>query len=197
MIPNFTAADFLRALQALLPRGRAWPTDADAVQTQTLTGVAAEFANVANRGGDLILDAFPASTDELLPEWEASLGLPDPCQGEAPDLADRRAQVVARFAGGFAPSVPDFINYAATLGYTVTIIEFAPFRFGINHFGDPMYGVAWANAWTVRSPTIMPSFFQFGLSAFGDYFAQWGNTVLQCEFGRLKPAHTVVNFQYS
>lgn len=195
--PVFTQTDFLHALQALLPRGRAWPRDSDAIQAQTLSGLASEFANVANRGSALIVDAFPASTEELLPEWEDALGLPDPCAGPAPTIADRRAQVVARFASGAGQSVPYFINLAMLLGYTITIIEYAPFRFGINHFGDPMCGVAWANAWTVRNPTITPSFFQFGLSAFGDFFADWGNTVLQCEFARLKPAHTTVNFQYS
>lgn len=197
LAPIYSVADLLSACRGLLPRGRAWSRDPASTLTTFLTAVAAFVTQFTSRAANLLIDAFPASTEELLPEWEASLGLPDPCQGAAPDVVDRRNQVVARFAGSGGQSVPYFINLGLLLGYTISIIEYAPARYGSAHYGDLDYGVDWANAWTVRAPTLTPTFAQYGQSAYGDPYANWGNTVLQCEFARLKPAHTTLNFQYS
>jgi uncharacterized protein YmfQ (DUF2313 family) len=95
--PNYTAADFLKALQGLMPRGRLWPRDADAVQTQVLAQLAPSYARSTARANYLLVDAFPATTYELLPEWESTLGLPDPCAGVAPTIPLRQAQALARF----------------------------------------------------------------------------------------------------
>jgi uncharacterized protein YmfQ (DUF2313 family) len=49
-----------------------------------LSGFTPAFERLTARANNLLIDAFPGSTYELLPEWEATLGLPDPCAGEAP-----------------------------------------------------------------------------------------------------------------
>lgn len=195
ILPEFAAADILAARQNLLPPGRAWSRDADSVQARFLATLAPTSVRVCARGLDLLADAFPAGTEELLPEWEQSLGLPDPCAGASPTIEARRAQVVGRLVGLGGQSVPYYIAVAASLGYAITITEYAPFRFGMA-FGNPLNGEAWAYAWQVNAPQFTIDYFQFGASAFGEPFASWGNAVLQCELMRLKPAHTVLNFSY-
>lgn len=194
--PALTEDDFLGALQSYLPRGKAWPRDPGTVLSKLLRGFAVGFARVHARALALLKDAFPAGTEELLPEWEASLGLPDPCAGEQPLISDRQAQVVARFAFTGGQSVPYFIRYAGQLGYAVTITEFSPSRFG-RPFGLPFGGDAWAYHWEVDAPSFSIHPFLFGADVFGTPFRSWDNAVLQCELQRLKPGHTTLSFLYS
>ncbi|WP_176330981.1 YmfQ family protein [Burkholderia vietnamiensis] len=193
--PDLTAADYLAALQALMPRGRVWPRDQDAIQTKTLAGCAPSFARHAARSKNLITDGFPASAYELLPEWESTLGLPDPCAGEAPTVQQRRAQVVARLTATGGQSIAYFTAVASALGYAITITQFTPSRFGWP-IGRPFGGNAWAFAWQVSAPTFTIAGLQFG-GSFGSPFSSWGNNVLQCEIATYAPAHTTVLFSYS
>ena len=87
-------AAFAALLSALLPSGDAWPTEPDSVQQQALRALAAGFAVLHARANVLVDEAFPASTSELLPEWEASLGLPDACS-PAEQTVLMRQQAVA------------------------------------------------------------------------------------------------------
>jgi uncharacterized protein YmfQ (DUF2313 family) len=183
-------------LQALLPTGPIWPRDQDSSQWQTILALAPSFTRVLNRGGNLLVDAFPVAPVELLPEWEATLGLPDPCVGLSPTLQARQQQVAARFIAGGGQSTAYFISVAAALGYTITITQFTPLTFG-NPFGLPFAGDAWAHAWRVNAPTFTIERFTFGRDTFGEPFSTWGNNVLQCELQRLAPAQTVLIFSYS
>jgi uncharacterized protein YmfQ (DUF2313 family) len=193
--PNYSAANYLQALQAHLPRGRVWPRDPDAQQTAVLSGFTPCFAALTTRANYLLVDAFPPSTFELLPEWESTLGLPDPCAGEAPTTQQRVAQVVARLTATGGQSIAYFTAVAAALGYPITITQFVPSRFG-KRFGTLFGGMAWAFAWQVNAPTFTITSLQFG-GSFGTPFASWGNSVLQCELQRFAPAHTTLLFKYS
>lgn len=193
--PNYSAADYLRALQALLPRGRVWPRDSDAQQTAVLGTLTPVFERLNGRANNLLVDAFPASTYELLPEWEATLGLPDPCAGEAPSTEQRVAQVVGRLTASGGQSIAYYTAVAKAIGYAITITQFVPSQFGMA-FGMPFGGDDWAFAWQVNAPTFSISYLSFG-GSFGTPFSTWGNNVLQCELARIAPAHTILNFSYS
>lgn len=195
--PVYSSEDYLNALQALMPRGRVWPKDPNSVQARTLACFTPTFERSNQAAADLLVDAFPSTSVDLLPEWEAALGLPDPCAGAQPTIQLRQQQVVARFTNSGGQSITYFVNYAAALGYNVTITQFAPFRFGQNTFGTPMYGVAWAFAWQVNAPGFSIEQFKFGADAFGEPFAYWDNNVMQCELQRIAPAHTTLLFDYS
>jgi uncharacterized protein YmfQ (DUF2313 family) len=197
LAPNYTAADFLKALQGLMPRGRVWPRDPDEVQTQVLSGLAPSYARATARANYLLVDAFPATTYELLPEWESTLGLPDPCAGVAPTIAQRQAQVLARFIGVGGPTIASLTAFAANLGYTVTINQFVEARAGQLHAGDPCNGTAWSYAWQVNAPLNTVTIAQAGAMAAGDPLASWGNAVLECEMKAVMPAHTIPIFSYS
>jgi len=195
-VPAWTAGDLLSAFQQLLPRGRAWPREPAAVQTQTLATLMPTFQRLTARAANLLVDAFPSTTVELLPEWQATLGLPDPCAGPSPALAQEQAQVVARFIAGGGQSIAYFTAFAATLGYDITITQFAPFRVGVSTVGSPLYGDAWAFAWQVNAPNVTVDFFVVGNSQIGSPLQAFTNTVLECELARLSPAHTTVIFNF-
>lgn len=195
-IPAWSPADFLSAFLKLLPRGRPWATASDATMPQALATLMPTYSRLAARDANLLVDAFPATTDELLPEWQYSLGLPDPCAGPSPGLQQSRAQVVARLAVGGGQSIPYFITFAANLGYAITITPFTPFRAGVGRAGGAIMGDDWAYAWQVNAPNITVTYFRAGLSAVGEPLATLGNAVLQCEIRRLAPAHTTVLFNF-
>ncbi len=193
---NLLASDFLAAFQRLLPRGPVWPRDADATMTQALSGLMPTYERSTAAANALLVDTFPASTVQLLPEWQQSLGLPDPCAGASPLLSQSQAQVVARLtARGKNQSQAYFVNFADALGYDITITQFAPFRAGVSTAGQPCCNAAWAYAWQVNAPQFSIDYFTAGDAA-GEPLASWGSTVLQCEIERLAPAHTTVIFNY-
>jgi uncharacterized protein YmfQ (DUF2313 family) len=194
--PVFQAADFLAALQACMPRGRVWPKETDAVQTQTLQGLATPFQQHNDRANYLLVDAFPATAVELLSEWESTLGLPDPCAGESPTLQQRQQQVVARLTNSGGQSAAYYIAYAKALGFDVTISEFTPFRIGQQAMGAPVGDQDWAFTWRVNAPAATIAFFSMGQSAVGEPLESWGSDVLQCELTAIKPAHTILIFAY-
>lgn len=190
-VRTLTAADFAIALQRLLPLGGVWPREPGTVQSQVIAALTPAFSRLAARDDHLLVDAFPTSAVELLPEWEATLGLPDPCAGAAPTLEQRQAQVAARIREQGGQSVPYFQAYAARIGAAIEITEFAPSRFG-RPFGRAFGGLAWAYAWRVRASTIPEP----GSGPFAGAYAALGRAVLRCELTRIKPAHTVLQFLF-
>jgi uncharacterized protein YmfQ (DUF2313 family) len=192
--PQLSEDDFLHALQDLLPRGRAWPRDSDTNLTALLRGLALAQSTAHLRQTALIPDAFPQSTEELLPDWERSLGLPDPCLGPTPLLSERRAQIIARLTNSGGQSVEFFIQYGETLiNDAITITEFSPYHVGMP-VGLPIYGVAWAFHWEVTIPAFPIHYFTVGVDTAGDPLADWQSQAIICEFQRLKPGHTTLSF---
>lgn len=194
--PNYAASDFASAIHALMPRGLVWPRDPTAVQAQVIAGLSPTWQRHTAANNQLLVDAFPATAVELLPEWESTLGLPDPCAGESPTLQGRQQQVVARLTNSGGQSIAYFISYAKTLGYTVTVTEFTPFRVGQQAMGSPVANQDWAFTWQINSPLNTVAHFETGQSYVGQALASWGNAVLQCELMAIKPAHTYLNFAY-
>jgi uncharacterized protein YmfQ (DUF2313 family) len=192
----FNAANFLAAMQAHLPRGRVWSRDSDAIQTKVLTGLAPSYERQTARSNYLLVDAFPTTTYELLPEWESTLGLPDPCAGTEPTIQQRRSQVVARITAKGGQSAPYFKAYALALGYEIDVVNYAPARIGISRCGDAANSEDWAFAWSIQLPLSTVVYARVGISSVGEPLATWGNTVLQCEFESIKPAHSTLLFQY-
>jgi uncharacterized protein YmfQ (DUF2313 family) len=197
MLPFYSAADYLSALQSLMPRGRVWPRGPDALQTKVLAGLTPVYEQQTARANHLLVDAFPLTTVELLPEWEATLGLPDPCAGVAPTVQARRAQVVARFTALGGQSVAYMKSFALSLGYSITITQFMPARAGILRAGSPLCGSDFAHAWRVNAPLNTSIAFLAGSSAAGEPLSSIGNAVLECELRQVAPAHTTVFFNYS
>jgi len=196
--PAYTTADFVSAMQSLMPRGMAWPRDPDTTQAQVLAGLAPTYVRQSARSGQLLVDAFPATSYELLPQWEATLGLPDQCTGTATTIQLRRDQVVARLAGQGGQSAAYFVAYAAALGYLgCTVTNFSPFRAGQSRAGQPLGDSRWSHTWAINAPANSIHSFAAGASAAGEPLRLWGNALLECKLEQIAPAHSILQFRYS
>lgn len=194
--PVYSDDDYLSAIKQLLPRGRAWLSDGSSTRERLLRGLAATWTRVNQADANLLIDAFPATAQFLLPEWEASLGLPDPCAGLAPTIALRQAQVVQRLTDAGGQSRAHYIDVAAQLGFTISITQFAPFRAGQSHAGDSLGGPWSFYTWQVNAPLQSTSYFRAGMGAAGEPLQSWGNDLLECAISELAPAHTSLLFGY-
>lgn len=191
--PALGEDEFLAELQHLLPRGRAWTRDPDSNLTAFLRGFALMQGNAQARINHLLVDAFPLTTFELLPEWELSLGLPDPCAGEDQTYAQRLQHVAARITNRGGQSIPYLIEFAASLGLAITIEEFTAAR-----IGSPLgllSSDSWAHALLVRAPPV-PITYERISGQIGDRLATWPDSVLVCELLRVAPAQAILIFAY-
>jgi uncharacterized protein YmfQ (DUF2313 family) len=193
--PAFGNVDYQQALLNLMPRGRIWRRDPEAIEAQLLGALAPTYTRSTEAAAQLMLDASPATTFNLLTEWEESLGLPDPCTPLDPTFEQRQLAVAANWGARGDMTVDYYVTLAAALGFEITITEFAPSRFG-KPFGQPFYGVAWAFVWQVNAPTYTVEYLEFG-QPFGEAFSTYGNTEMQCRIKQAAPAHTTVLFNYS
>lgn len=193
-----TVAGYIELLAALLPHGVAWRSEDGSTMDDLIGAMAEEFARVDGRADDLHDEADPRTTVELLADWERIAGLPDTClAGATQTMQERRAALVGRLTARGGQSRQFFIDLAASLGYTVTITEFRPFRAGISTAGDALTNGDWIFAWRVNAPETTIVSFRAGLSAAGEPLRTWGSTRLECAIERLAPAHTIVLFGYT
>lgn len=173
--PLFQVNDYVAAMQALLPRGFAWPRDPDATLTGVLQGLAPVYYRINQAANGLLVDAFPATTVYLMPEWNATLGLPGATGYAGSDVPTQQAQIVAQLIDSGGQSAAYFIELAAAFGLTIRINGYRPFRAN-DRVNDPIYGKAWAHVWRV----------------FGVYEGDYQPLVIL--FRLYKPAHTTVLF---
>lgn len=194
----FSAEDYAHAGQALLPRGRVWSNDPNSVQASVLLGLAGVLERIDSDAQQLLIDALPSSTVNLLPEWEASLGLPDPCAAPDATLAQRRAQIVARFGGVGGQSRNFFIGFAAAMGFEVEIEAYASFRAGRSVVGFPVNDETAIFCWSViitsSASAENEQYFSAGQSHAGDPLRSSSDALaaLACEINRLKASETTV-----
>lgn len=196
-LPSYSEADYLAGLQGLLAQGSAWPRDQDTNWTGLLTAWAPTYQRSGAAAVGLVADLFPASTVSFLPEWEATLGLPDGCTPAGQVTAQRQAAVVTRLTARGGQSVPYFEGIAASLGNTATVEEYGLFRVGVSAIGDAIAADAWAHAWTVRVQAEGLAYFEVGTSGVGEPLLSVSDGGLACLLGRLAPAHTTLTVTYT
>lgn len=193
----FAVADFQAALWNLMPRGRAWSRGTGSTQDAVVACLAPSYQRQCSAAINLLAAAFPATAVDMIPEWQLTLGLPDPCAGPAPTLVQQRKQIVARLTNSGGQSAAYFVALAAQLGYAVTVTNNAPFRCGQSRCGQALGGQEWYFAWNIHTPQYTVNPFLAGQSTAGDPLSSTGNAVLQCELLAAAPAHTVLQFTYS
>lgn len=192
-----SANEYLEQLKLLLPPGKALPRETGTSLDTLLDGIAQELARLDARGEDLIGEANPSSTSELLTDWERTAGLPDNCSGTLDSTVQgRRQSLLAKLTSTGGQSKQYFIDVAAALGYEVTISEFRPFRAGLSHAGDDLTNGDWIYTWRVNAPETTTVSFRAGQSSAGEALRIWGNETLECKINKLKPAHTIALFAY-
>lgn len=189
-----TREDYRRALHALLPPGQALPADAESRWQQLLEALAGALARVDARAAQLLEEADPRTTYELLPDWERVAGLPDPCVPSEQTVDERRAALLRVLTSTGGQSRAYFIDLAASLGFEITIEEHQPHTVG-DDVAHAIQGDAWRWAWTVRAPEETVTYLTVA-GAVPEPLATWGNERLECVIERSRPAHTNVLFAY-
>lgn len=191
-----TADQYAEQLLTLLPQGRAWPREGDSNLRKLMAGIGDELSRIGRRAEELLHEAIPTTTIQMLEDWERAAGLPDLCVLGDQTLQERRNALLARLVTSGGQSREFFISLGAYLGYTITITEFLPFRVGRSSVGDHICDESWRHIWRVNGPDVTIIEFRVSLSAVGEPLRKWGNELLECVFNRIKPAHTVLMFGY-
>lgn len=181
-------------LRALLP---AEAYDSAAPMLGALIQAEAACIDQANLAGDLLSEMIWPDNGTGLSDWERVLGLPDPCLAfVALTVRQRMAAVLSKLRGIGGQSRRFYIDLAASLGYSITITEFRPFRAGIGRAGDPIAGDGWTSAWRVNAPETTVFRAVAGSTAAGEALSVWGNKSLECRLSAMAPAHTTLIFGY-
>jgi uncharacterized protein YmfQ (DUF2313 family) len=192
---SFTSENYRDLIRSLCPKGKAWVIEPGTNLYNLLWAFADEFSRVDARGDDLINEADPRSTNELIEEWEAMVGLPDDCTAVGGSLQQRRDNIVARLTETGSLSKEFFMDIAEKLGYNILIKEFFPFRIGMAIMGDAIFDPDFQFVWEVVSPAFTEIPFYVGSARVGDYIMDYeGSSSLECIFNVLKPAQTNVFF---
>lgn len=194
--PPFGDAEYAGALAKLMPRGRIWRGDPGSNLQALLASLAPTYTRSTQAAAQVLVDADPATTVNLLDEWEASLGLPDPCTAPSPSLQQRRAAVRAKFGARGTLNIPFFIRLAASLGFTVTITEFMSYRADMA-CDLPDYDAAWDWAWEVTAPQVTTFYFSADQSNADDPLETYDNSELACRMLAYAPAGTILFFAFS
>lgn len=181
--PSFSSADFTSALLGLLPRGRVWPKEISSVQAQAASCFAPTFQRIKDTAVDLIADAFPGTTSDLLSEWELTLGLPDACTVPGSQtIAERQRAVAEKISAAGGPQRSYYLQMATQLGLSAIIDEFQEACVGPASVGDFLYGDGWPWSWVV---SIDP-----------EYYGTLPAATLNCRLGLEAPEYTTVELGF-
>ncbi len=194
-----TATEYLRLLQSLLPKGRAWNREEDSVLTEFLYGEAEEFSRVDGRSDDLLQERDTRKASELLVDHELDLGLPDNCTQLGETIQERRTIAHTQLITLGGQDNGYYIDLAAALGFTIAITEYTPFWCGLGECGDECGDQTNIFYWTVAVSvdTALEIYFLCGSSECGDPLVKASvYDGLICRLTKLKPAHTEVRFEF-
>lgn len=194
-----TAEQYRSQLKALLPVGPAWDLEKVPELALLLKGLSIELARVDARAVALTAEMDPALVNELVPDWEAVMGLPDDCLGDSPSFADRQLSVQQRLTAVGSQTPAYFIAIAKGEGYPdATLNQHRAPRFGRLRFGSAHFGT-WRVQfmWTLNTGGRQRIGRRFGVSYWGERFGVNPGSALECLIRRYAPAHTVVHINYS
>ena len=186
---------FLSAYQELLPPGPIWETESDENLYLLMEALAIEATRVYTQTDMMVRELRPFSTEQLVPEWEKVLGLPDTCDPPPSSLEARQAAISARFLARGGQTTTYYIGLLKSVfGVDATIDENWPWgvpsRAGDGTdgsgsvCGDPISSLSTALTFRVNVPGS-----QVGSQEIADR--------LECLIRRVKPAHTNVIFNYT
>ena len=193
-------ADFQSGMLRLLPRGRAWPRRLTSVLAAIVSAAGDVLAALHARSVALLLrESDPTLAIECLPDHETDYGLPDPCTPSGTTVNQRHAALLAKIRSLGGQSIAYYESVAAALGYSrsFTVTEGRGFRIGIDAVGVvPVCNSSWNFVWNVTVPNTVVHYFDVGTSAIGEPLWTIDNAELPCRLNQIKPAHTVLIFQF-
>lgn len=192
--PRPSLAEWLQATMDLLPQGIAWSRRPASNLGGLMGVIATERMTRHDRKLALLeVESFPSTTVELLPEWERTAGLPDPCRAAPGTLAERQAELADIFFAAHPPTKENMISWAAQAGWAIEIREQRDFVAGISAAGDPVGESDFV--WVVSVLGQEIRYFRADQNVGGDPLFTFPDiTTLECVLRRAAPAHTQVYF---
>lgn len=191
-----SAEQYALHLANLLPHGAALAAEPGSEMAELLSRLGRFLAATHNRGEQLLDEASPWHTLELLPEWDTSLGLPDSCSVSTPTLAERRASLVAKLTDAGGARIARFVQLATALGYPGATTQ----RFSAHtcEFSceTPLNSEDWRFSWQLRLPTAVSTKDSTCESGVEDPIQAWGNTQLSCVIAQECPQPSTVLISY-
>jgi uncharacterized protein YmfQ (DUF2313 family) len=124
--PTFSAAQYSQAARNLLPPGRAWNRQDGSNQAFLCDALGDVYEEQDADSVQLLADFFPPTATQGIPEWNSTLGLPDPCSGAPASQGANQNQIVAKLIATGGQSIPYYEALAEALGYEISISEFSP-----------------------------------------------------------------------
>lgn len=180
-------------VQVLSPPGPALPRHPSSRYAQLLHAFGDELARVDAFVAGLQNELDPSRATALLPEWEATTGLPDPCTGQLPSLEARRAAVVQKLTTRGRLDKQFLIDAAEVLGFTIdAIVEYDALVAGTSEAGEEVADQDSQFVVDVETPAAQVFEPEVGGIACGDPLGWIGNSALGCLLERIKPAHVYV-----
>ncbi len=176
----FTQDQYAKALQQLLPPGAAWSRQLSSDLYLLCRALAKEFERISGREDDLVDEADPRKTDELVADWERALGLPDPCAAAPTSLADRRNAITARLTLPVEGTAAYYVALALQLGYLAASIEQQPPFSCESGCDDPLNGVEIIFFWIFN--TLLQG--------------EPMDSILECLLAARAPAHTLPGVRF-
>lgn len=193
------ADDYSQQLHQLLPSGPAWDCDAYPLPYKVIVAFAQELARVDSRAEGLLLEMFPGTVRDLLPDWERVMQLPDPCLPVQSSWGERHRAVLQRFTEAGRQDAAYFEGLAKKHGYSnARVREWRAPRMGRARCGRDRFGT-WATqfVWTLHLGERVVGGTRFGIAHFGERFGAIPGDLIECVVRKYAPAHTVVFFDYS
>jgi len=174
-----------------LPIGKAW--DAKNDSSTNLGGFLLALGVEFNRIEELIQTTNEELdinfTDELLREWEISVGIPDDCFGISDDDDTRRKQIIVKLRNVRFQTIQDYKDLALLFGVAVQVFPGVPLTFPATD-KEKRFSI------TVDIPGEFsgevfpyPEFFPIP-------FIKEVTGLIQCLFEKLKPANVQIIFQF-
>lgn len=183
---NFIAPSLLLTTGQLaehLPQGRAWASKNIPTSTlhKLIRSLAASFNRVQQQIELLSKEFNIPLTNDLLPAWEQSVGLPDDCQGIGQALEERRENVISRLRRLPIVTKADFEALGEELsGEPVTVVAGTDIDSPLNrHSRFKLF---------VQFPNQIQGFtYDFEVP-----FGNFRSDIVQCVFEKIVPANVIV-----
>lgn len=183
-------------LASHLPIGRVWQKgfSPDSNIGKLIRGLGIEFYRMQVLAQNVSIEMDINQANELLIEWEKSVGLPDSCFATNISTTERRKQIEQKFSNfGGVQVAEDFVRVASVFGFNIEAYPGMedggfPLTFPIVFFDTikaAKHSIVILILGTLAGDTFFPLPYPIP-------FSTGGTTFLQCIFDKLAPANVEV-----
>lgn len=188
----------LREALALLPHGEAWTRSIRSNMAQLWFALGWGLARSEERGVNVLDEADPRTTTEMLVDWEAALGLPDECLPVPGSEAERRTLVTTRAVGVVGASPSDFVALAESIGVAISVEEGGsePARVDETRVDEVLEDEQGDFVLTIFAPQTQVTYARVDEARVDEPLETFGNSLLECVLSQVAPAHILLRFVY-